>query len=172
LEAGVDTIEHGSQLTEDLVAMMAERGTWLCPTLALPDYIRLHGKARGLARESLDKARLIHDQHLVSVRMAHAAGVRLIMGTDSCNTMTFGAHARELELLCSEIGLTAQEALTAGTIGAAQAIGLGERTGSVEPGKLADLLVVDGDPLEDIGVLSAPAGIRLVIRDGRVLVER
>ena len=96
----------------------------------------------------------------------------LFAGTDSCNTFAFGRHAWELELLQRHIGLSALEAIVAATASAATALGLGARTGTVEAGKWADLLVVDGDPLEDLRLLQRPDSLLGVFRDGRLLVDR
>ncbi|MBY8859088.1 amidohydrolase family protein [Nocardia sp. CA2R105] len=167
LTAGVDTLEHGSELDERLVERMLEQGTALCPTLSISEFMVERGRERGLAPEQLDKARALRERRLESVRLAYRSGVRLIAGTDSSNTVRFGAHARELQLLHQEIGLSPLEALTAATSAAAEALGLGERTGVVAPGRWADLLVVDGDPVRDLGVLSEPGRLRAVFQGGR-----
>jgi len=172
LGAGVDTIEHGSQLTDELAAEMARQGTWLCPTLTLATYILEHGEARGVPAESLRKGAETHKSLIEGVRRAHKEGVRIVVGTDSCNTMAFGHHAKELELLQSTLNLTGVETIAMATQSTAEAIGLGERVGSVAPGRWADLLVVDGDPQTDCRLLQDRRRILLVIRDGAVLVSR
>lgn len=157
VEAGVDTIEHGSGIDEKLAALMLEHGTVLCPTLSIAEYTRLHGAERGLPEESLRKGRELYERRLAAVRTAHEAGVPIIMGTDSNNTLPFGRHADELRLLHELIGLTTDEAIVAATSAAARALGL--RTGAIAPGHLADLLVVDGDPRADLGVLNRPVAV-------------
>src|SRR5437763_548438 len=156
LEAGVDTLEHGSSLDDELIEMMLARGTWLCPTLAITEYILTSGEERGLPASALAKARALRPGQLDGIRGAYRAGVPLFAGTDSCNTFAFGRHAWELELLQRHIGLSALEAIVAATASAAAALGLGAGTGTVEAGKWADLLVVDGDPLEDLRLLQRP----------------
>lgn len=172
LEAGVDTLEHGSSLDDELIELLLERGTRLCPTLAITEYLLTQGAARGVPAASLDKARALRVGQLEGLRKAHRAGVPIFMGTDSCNTFAFGAHAWELELLHTHLGLSPMEALVAATASAAEALGLGEQTGAIAPGRWADLLVVDGDPLADLRVLQQPERLLGVFRDGRLLVDR
>jgi imidazolonepropionase-like amidohydrolase len=172
LGAGVNTIEHGSQLTDELAAEMASQGTWLCPTLTLATYILEHGEARGVPAESLRKGAETHKSLIEGVRRAHKEGVRIVVGTDSCNTMAFGNHAKELELLQKTLNLTGAETIAMATQSTADAIGLGERVGSVAPGRWADLLVVDGDPQADCRLLQDRRRILLVVRDGAILVSR
>lgn len=172
LEAGVDTLEHGSSLDDELIGMMLDRGTHLCPTLAITEYILTRGAERGLPTASLEKARALREGQLEGLRRAYRAGVPIFMGTDSCNTFAFGSHAWELELLHTRLGLTPLEAIVAATSTAACALGLGDQTGTVAPGHRADLLVVDGDPLADLRVLQQPERLLGVFRDGRLLVDR
>lgn len=172
LEAGVDTIEHGSRLDDELIELMVKQRTWLCPTLTIADYVRTHGQARGVPPASLAKSQARDANRHEFLTKARRAGVRMFTGTDSCNTMPFGSHAMELELLHQHVGMSTMEAILAGTSAAAQAIGLGSETGSIEPGKWADLLVVDGDPLSDLKILANADKLSAVFRDGRLLVNR
>lgn len=172
LEAGVDTIEHGSSLDDELIELMLHKGAWLCPTLAIGEYILFNGEKRGVPKENLEKSRIISHRRNDAVVRAYRAGVPIFTGTDSCNTMPFGAHAWELELLQRCVGMSASEAIVSGTRAAAQAIGLGDKTGTIEPGKWADLLVVDGDPLADLKVLQDQSKLLGIVRDGRLLVNR
>ena len=172
LDAGVDSIEHGSQLDERLADRMAKAGTRLSATLAIHEQIRTRGKERGVSAESLAKAEALHESRLRAVHVAKAAGVRIVCGTDSSSVLPFGQHAWELELLCSEGGFTPMEAIVAATRVSAEGVGLDESIGTLEPGKLADVIVVDGDPLADITVLRDPLRIRMVFREGRKLVDR
>ena len=172
LEAGVDTLEHGSSLDDELIALALDRGVWLCPTLAITEYILTSGAERGLPAASLEKARGLRHGQIAGLRKAREAGVPIFAGTDSCNTFAFGEHAWELELLHRHLGLTPSEAIVAATSAAATALGLGSRTGQIAPGFWADLLVVDGDPLADLGLLRQPERLLGVFRDGRLLVDR
>ena len=172
LDGGVDSIEHGSALDGELIQRLLDQGTWLCPTLAVTEYLAAHGRERGIPAASLAKNDLVRASRLEAARSAAAAGVRLFMGTDTSGVLPFGRHAWELELLVSLLDLSPMRALQIGTRDAAQAIGLGDRTGVVAAGRWADLLVVEGDPLADITLLQQPERIRGVFRDGRLVVDR
>ena len=172
LDAGVDSIEHGSQLDERLAERMAKSGTRLVATLSIHEQIRLHGRERGVTAESLAKAEALHEGRVRAVRVAKAAGVRIACGGDTSNVLPFGQHAWELELLCRDGGMSPMEAIVAATRDAAETVGLGRETGTLEPGKWADVIVVDGDPLTDITLLRDSARIWKVFREGRLLVDR
>jgi len=172
LAAGVDTIEHGTELDDELAAGMAAAGCHLCPTLTITSYLVAEGAARGLEAEALEKARVAHARHREAMLAARRAGVKMFAGTDSCNAMPFGRHTQELALLVSEVGLTPMEAIVAATSTAAAACGLAGKTGELRAGLLADVVVVDGDPLADIGILQDRDRIVGVFRDGRLLVDR
>ena len=164
VEEGVDTIEHGMYLNQrpDLLERMAESGQVLVPTLSFLLGLVEAGTSRWapslveLGRHNVEQARL-------TVAAAREAGVRLAMGFDSSPLHSAG---REL-LALVDAGLTAEEALVAATSGGAHALGLAEHVGTVELGKLADLVVVDGDPLREPAVLCERARIWLVLRLGR-----
>jgi imidazolonepropionase-like amidohydrolase len=167
LEAGVDSIEHGCYLDEDpeLIALMAERGTFLVPTLTVYEYHRASP-----APHVRERARALHAHHLETVRRALAAGVRVVAGTDA------GGHghppnALELGHLVAA-GLTPTQAIQAATGLAAECLGLGREIGTLEKGKRADLVAVAGDPLADVGILTDPERIRLVVKDGAIAMRR
>ena len=172
LDGGVDSIEHGSALDGELIQRLLDQGTWLCPTLSVTEYLAAHGRERGIPAASLAKNDVVRASRLEAARAAAAAGVRLFMGTDTSGVLPFGRHAWELELLVSRLDLSPMRALQIATRDAAQAIGLGERTGVLAAGRWADLLVVEGDPLADITLLQQPERIRGVFRDGRLVVDR
>ena len=167
LEAGVDSIEHGCFLDEDpdLIALMAERGVFLVPTLLVYEYHREsrspHVRERGLALQA---------HHIETVQRALAAGVRVVAGTDA------GGHghppnAAELQHLVAA-GLTPMQAIQAATSLAAECLGLDREIGTVEKGKRADLVVVEDDPLGDVRLLQEEKRLRFVLKDGQVAVRR
>jgi imidazolonepropionase-like amidohydrolase len=169
VQAGIDTIEHGTMLDQEAVDMMAEHGTFLVPTIIAGHQIVAHGTAGGIAPHVVRKGEQIGEWHRRSVRMAHEQGVKIAFGTD-CGTPFNrpGENAVELGLMV-ESGLSASEALESATRVAADAIGMADRLGTIEVGKLADLVVVDGDPLSDVSVLENQSRIAWVISGGKVV---
>jgi len=159
VRAGVDTIEHGAWLDEECVAEMARRGTWYVPTLAIYHWHATRGNEQKQAR-----ARGLLEAHRRSLALALRAGVRVALGTDS-GGYGYGETALELALMV-EAGMTPAGAIEAGTRRAAECLGLEREVGTLEPGKAADLVVVDADPLEDVGVLNQVAHRALVMKGG------
>jgi imidazolonepropionase-like amidohydrolase len=167
LEAGADSIEHGSYLDEDpeLIPMMAERGVFFVPTLTVYTY---HSESKSPHVKA--RARALRDHHIESIRRALAKGVKVVAGTDA------GGHghppnAAEIQCLV-EAGLTPMQAIQAATGLAAECLGAEHELGTLVKGKRADLVVVDGDVLSDVRILQDPARIRMVIKDGVVEVRR
>jgi imidazolonepropionase-like amidohydrolase len=163
VRAGVRSIEHGVFLNDEAISMMLERGTFLVPTLIAPTGV-LDAAAAGAAipEASVRKARELLETHRDSFRKAVAAGVKIAMGTD-CPVAPHGQNLRELQMMVDG-GLTPAQALLAATSSAAELTGLSRELGTLEPGKRADLVVVDGDPLE---FTTLPARIAAVYQDGR-----
>jgi imidazolonepropionase-like amidohydrolase len=126
---------------------MLERGTWLVPTLVAPQgVIDAADAGVGLPAEIVDKARAVVEVHRSSFRRAVDAGVRIAMGTDSGVT-PHGRNLRELALM-AQGGMAPRDVLIATTRSAAELMGVDDERGTLEPGKLADFVVVDGDPFE------------------------
>jgi imidazolonepropionase-like amidohydrolase len=152
--AGVDTVEHGVFLTEDIIEAMAKNGTVLCPTTAV--YKRMaEGEAPAYA---VEKAREVVAAHQASVAMALQAGISVIAGTDAgAPGMPHPSLIDEIEMLI-RYGLHPLEALKAATSRAADALGL-PRVGRIEVGSVADLAFVDGDPLSDPAILRSVWGV-------------
>jgi imidazolonepropionase-like amidohydrolase len=166
IEEGVDTIEHGLSLhrAPELLTRMAERGIVLVPTLST--FSDLADRFAGdFAPPLVEQAKRQAEEAYLTLRAALAAGVTLAMGYDSGPP---GASATELVRM-AEGGLGAGAAFTAATSGSAKALGLERELGTLEVGKTADLLVVDGDPLEDPSMLLDPVRIWLVVHQGRTV---
>jgi imidazolonepropionase-like amidohydrolase len=167
VEAGVDSIEHGCYLDEDpeLLPMMAEKGIFFTPTFTVYVFHRErsapHMRARGYD---------LQPHHIESLQQALAAGVKVVAGTDAGGHMHH-INAQELQYLV-EAGMSPMQALQAATGWAAECLGLEGDIGTVQPGKLADLVVVDGNPLQDITLLQDPQRIKLVLKGGQLCVDR
>lgn len=147
VRAGIRSIEHGIYLDDEGIELMLERGTWLVPTLVAPQgVVDAAESGAPLPANVLDKARSVIDIHKSAFRRAVEAGVRIAMGTDSGIT-PHGQNLRELELMVAG-GMTPAAALEATTRSAAQLMRLEADLGTIEAGKLADLVVVQGDPYE------------------------
>jgi imidazolonepropionase-like amidohydrolase len=167
IEAGVDSIEHGCYLDEEpeLLDAMAERGIFFVPTFAVYDFHR-----KSPLPHIRERAHHLREHHIESLRRAFAAGVKIAAGTDA------GGHghpqnAIEIECLV-KAGLTPLQALRAATGWAAECLGRQQEFGTVEKGKLADLIVVAGDPLGDVTILQDPDRIALVVKGGEVAANR
>jgi imidazolonepropionase-like amidohydrolase len=154
-------------MDEECVQLLLDRDVALCPTLTLQHYLTSGEADPPLPAEAQVKARIVQQGRGDGLRLAHRAGVRIFAGTDSCNTMPFGRHARELGLLVEVAGMSAMQALVAATSAAARALAIEDDTGSLVPGKSADLLVVSGDPLQDVTILEDPGRLRVVMKAGR-----
>jgi imidazolonepropionase-like amidohydrolase len=160
--AGVDTIEHGIFLTEELAAEMVTRGTALCPTLLVYHTIAANRKGT-IPAYAVNKARLAAEVHGESFRLAMEAGVRIVAGTDAGSPETpHPSLVAELELM-HKYGMPRHRVLASATRVAADVLGLGASLGTVEPGKQADLPVVEGNPLDDLAHLRR---VRYVLRAG------
>jgi imidazolonepropionase-like amidohydrolase len=167
IEAGVDSIEHGCYLDEDPrhLERMAELGIFFVPTLLVYEFHR-----KSTQPHVRERAQVLQEHHVASIRRALEIGVKVVAGTDA-GGHGHPANAGELECLVKS-GMTAMQALQAATGWAAECLGWEEDLGTVMAGKLADLVVVQGDPLADIGVLRDPARIVLVIKDGATAISR
>ncbi|BCI52564.1 hydrolase [Mycolicibacterium litorale] len=166
VDAGVTSVEHGYQLDDALRRRMVEAGIFLVPTL-LETMADVTASPAGQAKSAHWHA-LAHE----SIAASAAAGVRIAVGTDAGLGPQHGTNLRELGLLVRFGGLTPMQAIVAGTSAAAELCGLSDRLGTVEAGKLADLVVVRGDPLADIDTLGDAENILLVLKEGRVASDR
>jgi len=164
--AGADTIEHGTRLTEEAAALMRDKGLHLVPTLCTLYSVLELGETLGLAPKQRDEMDVNRGPWLASLALARGMGVKVAAGGDIGNRYRHGENAKEI-LLLAENGFTPMEALQAATAVAADACGLGDRTGQLAPGYSADLVLVDGDPLRDLRLLLDPARIPRVMVAGR-----
>ena len=169
IAAGFDWIIHGYAMSDETIGRLADSHIPLIPTLTLLANWADFGDLVGATSAERDAARRVLDGAAVSLHKAHQAGVKMLAGTDSGFSITpYGEwHARDLELLTKYAGLSNREAIAAATVDAASILGLEGRVGVLAAGKLADVILVDGDPIRDIRVLQDKRRIRHVIKDGR-----
>jgi imidazolonepropionase-like amidohydrolase len=168
IRAGIRSIEHGVYLDDEAVSMMLEKGTYLVPTLVAPQGVISAAEAGAQIPEaSLTKAREVVEIHRESFRKAVEAGVKVAMGTDSGVT-PHGENLRELTLMV-EGGMSPGQAIVATTATAAELMGVQDELGSLEQGKRADLVVVEGDPFD---LKTLPERIEVVYKDGERVVDR
>jgi imidazolonepropionase-like amidohydrolase len=150
IRAGIRSIEHGVYLDDEAISLMLERGTWLVATLVAPQGVVDAADAGAQVPEAaVEKAHQVIDIHRDSFRRAVDAGVRIAMGTDSGVT-AHGRNLRELELM-ADAGMRPADVLVATTRSAAELMGVADDVGTIEPGKVADLTVVSGDPYDFAG---------------------
>ena len=166
IEAGTGSVEHGCFLAEepDLLKMMADKGIFLVPTFEIYEY---HSTVS--APHMVERAKALMQIHQESMQQALAAGVKVVAGTDA-GGYVHGDNAREVELLV-ERGMSPMQAIQAATGWAAECVGLEKEIGVLQAGKLADVLVLDGDPLRDIGVLRDQSRFKMVIKGGEAFID-
>ena len=161
--AGVDTVEHGPLLDDEAIDMLLAADATLVPTLSAPHHIVRNVDA--VTEEDHTKTEAVYDRHLESFRRAVEAGVRVAGGTDAGTPFNMhGGNAAEIQFM-AEHAMTPLEAVVAMTETSAEAVGLDDQ-GTLEPGTYADLLVVDGDPTEDLTRLNDPSA---VLKGGEVV---
>jgi imidazolonepropionase-like amidohydrolase len=163
VRAGVDSIEHGTLLDDEGASLMSKAGAWLVPTLSVMQRYATLGTASGLDANALEKSRTILRFQSLAFRRALNNHLKIAFGLDD-----------EPKYLPNEFvamvrgGMTPLTAIEAATVHAADLLGLSSQIGSIEPGKLADIIAVSGDPLQDIGVMSH---VVFVMKDGEVIKD-
>jgi imidazolonepropionase-like amidohydrolase len=164
---GISSIEHGIFLDEEVIEEMKKRGTYFVPTLVAPLWVirRAEKDPGSVPPYALRKAREVMAAHQASFRLAVERGVRIAMGTDT-GVGPHGTNAEELERMV-EGGMTPMQAIVATTKTAAECSRIAHLTGTLEAGKRADILAVDGDPLSDIKALQDKSKLAAIIANGR-----
>lgn len=168
VRAGFISIEHGIYLDQEAIDLMLEHQTFLVPTLIAPlAVIKARDEGLTVPDYAIEKTKRVLQAHHESIARAHAAGVKIAMGTDS----GVGHHGTNLEELAQlvDIGMTPMQALAASTRTAAELLGLADQIGTLESGKLADIVISTIDPLTDIRGLANPDNISWVIKGGVVM---
>lgn len=166
VRAGIHSIEHGIFLDDEAIELMKENGTFLVPTLLAPVAVLETAKDVGMPDTAVQKSKEVIEHHMASIAKAYKAGVKIAMGTDA-GVMKHGTNLRELGLM-ADIGMTPMETLVASTKTAAECLGWEDKVGTIEQDKLADIIIVNGNPLEDIYSLANNDTVQVVIKDGKV----
>lgn len=170
LRAGIHSIEHGIYLDDEAIELMLQGGTYLVPTLLAGVAVMEAAEAGAAVPEwALTKGREVIEAQSQSIAQAYQAGVKIAMGTDA-GVMPHGTNLRELGLMC-QIGMSPMEAIVATTRVAAECLGWQDQVGTIEPGKLADIVISKTDPLADIRSLEQVDNIVVVMKDGRVFKD-
>jgi imidazolonepropionase-like amidohydrolase len=166
LRAGVNSIEHGFFLDDEAIELMLEMNAYLVPTLNAPYQIIRGGVKKGVPRFAVEKSKAVMKSHFQSVRRAYKAKIPIAMGTDAGTPFNcHGENLKEMELLV-KAAMTPMEAVVATTKTASEVLGLEKKIGTLEKGKLADLIVVDGDPVKDIKLLQNREKILAIMKEG------
>jgi imidazolonepropionase-like amidohydrolase len=172
-KAGVDLIYHGDWANEADLDIVAKAGIPIAPVLTSPWIGVAHGAAgRGFGELVRDRLRAQLDTSFQMIRNARDRGIPIMSGSDTGNASAFSHgkwHGKEAELFVKEVGMTPMEAILANTGRNAWLMGLENEVGDIAPGKLADIVVWNSDPLADITVLQRPGEISVVIKDGRIV---
>jgi imidazolonepropionase-like amidohydrolase len=163
LRAGVDSIEHSSFIDDEGIALAKKNGAVLVMDIYNTEYILGEGEKAGILPESLEKERRTGGIQRESFRRAHQAGVKMAFGTDA-GVFPHGQNARQFSRMV-RFGMTPLQAIQAATVNTARLFGIEAQTGVLKPGLAADLIAVEGDPLQDVSVLE---NVRFVMKGGRV----
>jgi imidazolonepropionase-like amidohydrolase len=169
VHAGVESIEHGTYLDREAIRLMLDKGTWLVPTLLVNKYNREKAELGGLPDYSKNDAIKVAKVHQKNMKKAYKSGIPILMGTD-CGIAPHGQNLKELGLLC-ELGMSSMEAIQAGTKKAAECLGWQDNIGTLEKGKLADIVICNTDPVEDIKSLGNPQNIKMVLKNGTIVKD-
>jgi imidazolonepropionase-like amidohydrolase len=162
--AGVDSIEHGSYIDDAAITEMKKNGTYLVPTLYLMDWFFENAEKIGTPAELIAKGKEVMPAARKNVARAFAAGVKVGFGTDAA-VYPHGLNAHEFAVMV-KLGLTPLQAIQSATINDADLLGWSDKVGTIEPGKWADIIAVDGDPLADVTTLER---VKFVMKGGDVV---
>ena len=165
VNAGVASIEHGSLIDDAGIAAMKAHGTYLVPTLIILEEIIRDGARKGTPAYAIAKAQAVEPERRTRLRKAYQAGVKFAFGTDATGDI-HGRNAQEFKLMVDQLGVTPMDAIRMATSAAADLIGVGDDVGTVAVGKYADIIAVEGNPLDDVTRLERVA---FVMKGGAVV---
>jgi imidazolonepropionase-like amidohydrolase len=164
--AGVASVEHGGMIDEEGVRLLEERGIYLVPDIYTDEYILAEADHLGLPPKLVEKEKELRQHQVANWRRAIDAGVKLAFGTDA-GVYPHGQNAKQFHSLL-QLGLTPRQVIRMATVNAADLLGWSDRVGSIAPGRFADLIAVDGDPLTDVTELER---VRFVMKGGVVVKD-
>ena len=171
LDLGIDIVDHGDGMDDECIERLLATGTPVVPSMLFP--ARLLEAMGGGGLGFTDDMRHDIDAMSAILPVANAAGVRLVLGDDyGAINFPHGPYADELAYYVKDVGIPAIDVLTWATRNGAEVLGRGDELGTVTAGKLADLLVVDGDPVADINVLRDPAALIAILKGGQAVTDR
>jgi imidazolonepropionase-like amidohydrolase len=165
--AGVDSIEHGSYINAEDIALMKQHGTYLVPTVYLEDWLMENVQTLGLTPNMIEKAKVVLPIAQQNLSHAFKSGVKIAFGTDAA-VYPHGLNAHEFGKMV-DMGLSPLQSIQAATLNASDLIGWADRVGTLEPGKFADIVAVQGDPLTNVRVLE---NINFVMKGGEIIKNR
>jgi len=163
-QAGVDSVEHGSYINEAAIAEMKKNGTYLVPTRYLGDWLAENMQKIGMPEMYAKKEREIMPIIDNNLKRAFASGVKVAFGTDAA-VYPHGLNAKEFAVYV-RLGMTPLQAIQTATVNAADLLGWSDKVGTLDAGKWADLIAVDGDPLQDVTTLQH---VKFVMKGGTVI---
>jgi imidazolonepropionase-like amidohydrolase len=163
-EAGVDSVEHGHLMNDEAIATLKKNGTYLVPTLYLMDWQRENAAQANLPDFAKRKMELVSETGKMNAKKAFAAGVKIGFGTDAA-VYPHGLNAHEFAVYV-KLGMTPLQAIQTATINDADLLGWSDKVGTIEPGKWADIVAVEGDPLADVTTLER---VKFVMKGGEVV---
>src|SRR5215471_884770 len=166
VQAGVDSIEHGSFIDDEAIQIMRQHGTYLVPTLYLGDWFLENYKKVGVPEFMVAKARIVMPAARLNIARAFKADVKVAFGTDAA-VYPHGLNAREFAVMV-KLGMPPIQAIKSATINAADLIGWADRVGTIEPGHYADIIAVSGDPSTNVAALEK---VDFVMKGGRVIKQ-
>lgn len=165
IRAGVTSIEHGTLIDDEGIRLAKEHGTFIVPTLYTLDYIIEEGAENGVPEYAISKAKQIAAQQRERLAAAFHAGVKFAYGTDAA-VFPHGRNARDFAIMVNEMDISPMAAIRTATLNGAELLGWEDDLGSIEEGKLADIIAVEGNPLDDIRLLE---DVRFVMKGGEVV---
>lgn len=166
LRAGVDSIEHGVTLDDEQIELMLKQGTYFCPTLMGLWYVIEKGEASGIPPYVVEKCKIQAITHFDGFTAAYKAGVKVIAGTDAGTPFNYQDDMASEFIKMHELGMSVKDVIVSATRTPAEAFGVADRTGTIEPGKWADLTLIEGDPEAD---LEAFRRVKMVFKGGQLV---